>query len=97
MRGSEAEALEHQGARVKFINSDPGLIRFFLRFLDVAGIARTDLIFYISIHESADVAAAQRFWAEVTGAPPDQFRKPSLKRHNPKPSARTPGRTTAAA
>jgi hypothetical protein len=41
-------------------------------------------IIRVSIHESADVEAAQRFWAELTEAPADQFRKPTLKRHNPK-------------
>jgi hypothetical protein len=41
-------------------------------------------IIRVSIHESADVEAAQRFWAEVTEAPADQFRTPALKRHNPK-------------
>ena len=82
--GTKTKPWRTGGARVKFMNSDPGLIRFFLRFLDVAGISRTDLVFYISIHESADIEAAFRFWAEVTGAPPDQFRKPNLKRHNPK-------------
>jgi hypothetical protein len=28
--------------------------------------------------------AAQRFWLEVSGAPPDRFRTPTMKRHNPK-------------
>jgi transposase len=28
--------------------------------------------------------AAQRFWVEVTGVSPSQFRSPTLKRHNPK-------------
>src|ERR1700733_14573419 len=70
--------------RVTFINSDPDLIRFFLRFLDVTGTARTNLSFRIYIHESADVAAAQRFSLETTEAPADQFCTPTLKRHNPK-------------
>lgn len=70
--------------RVVFINSDPALIRFFLCFLDATGTARTDLSFRIYIHESADVEAAQRFWLEVTEATADQFRTPTLKRHNPK-------------
>ena len=70
--------------RVTFINSDPGLIRLFLRFLEATGTARADLSFRIYIHESADVASAQRFWLEVTEAPADQFRTPTLKRHNPK-------------
>ena len=41
--------------RVAFINSDPALIGFFLRFLDTAGIPLDDLIFRVYIHESADV------------------------------------------
>jgi len=70
--------------RVVFMNSDPGLIRFFLRFLKASGISCTDLFFRVYIHESADVESAQKFWLEITGASPDQFRTPSLKRHNPK-------------
>jgi hypothetical protein len=70
--------------RVTFINSDPDLVRFFLCFLDATGTARTDLRFRIYIHESADVAAAQRFWLEITEAPAAQFFTPTLKRHNPK-------------
>ena len=70
--------------RVVFINSDPGLITFFLRFLDVAGVDRDDLILRVHIHENADAEVAQRFWLGVTGTRPSQFRAPTLKRHNPK-------------
>jgi hypothetical protein len=70
--------------RVVFINSDPALIGFFLRFLDTAGIPRDDLIFRMHIHETADIEAAHRFWLDLTGAQASQFRRPVLKRHNPK-------------
>jgi transcriptional regulator with XRE-family HTH domain len=70
--------------RVAFINSDPDLIRFFLRFLDATGTTRTSLSFRIYIHENADADAAQRFWLEITEAMPDQFLTPVLKRHHPK-------------
>ncbi|MGO8958475.1 MAG: helix-turn-helix domain-containing protein [Streptosporangiaceae bacterium] len=70
--------------RVVFINSDPGLILLFLRFLAAVGVAPDRLICQVHIHESADVEAAQRFWRDVTGVPADQFRRPLLKRHNPK-------------
>jgi transcriptional regulator with XRE-family HTH domain len=70
--------------RVTFINSDPNLILFFMRFLAVAGISRDRLICRVYIHESADVAAAQEFWQTLTELPPQQFRRPVLKRHNPK-------------
>ena len=70
--------------RVSFINSDPLLIGFFLRFLDAAGIAADQLIFRVYVHESADVDGAEQFWREVTRAQPNQFRRPTLKRHNPR-------------
>lgn len=63
--------------------SDPLLIRFYLRFLQAAGVTQDRLVFRVSIHDSADHAAAQAFWLQVTQADPTQFRKPSLKRHNP--------------
>lgn len=70
--------------RVVFTNSDPGLSKLFLRFLDTAGITRDRLIYQVQIHESADVRAAQEFWLSVSGADPEQFRRPTLKRHNPR-------------
>jgi transcriptional regulator with XRE-family HTH domain len=70
--------------RVIFMNSDPALIKFFLRFLETTGIERETLIYSVQIHETADVDAAQRFWLDVTRADPAQFRRPTLKHHNPK-------------
>ncbi len=69
--------------RIAFINSDPALIRFFMRFLAVAGIGRDRLICRLYIHESADVDSAQRFWLDVTGLEPAQFGRPTIKRHKP--------------
>jgi hypothetical protein len=79
--------------RVTFINSDPSLIRFFLRFLDATGTSRADLSFRVYIHETADVESAQRFWLEVTGATIDQFATPVMKRHNPKTVRKNVGET----
>ncbi len=80
-----------RGDRVVFTNSDPALIRFFLRFLGATGTPRTDLTFRVCIHENADVESAQRFWQEITGAPPHQFLIPTLKRHNAKTVRRNVG------
>ena len=79
--------------RVIFINSDPALIRFFLRFLEVAGAPRACLRFRVYIHEKADVEAAQRFWQDVTGTTADQFATPTLKRHNPVTARKNVGET----
>ncbi len=77
--------------QVAFINSDPQLIKFFMRFLEVAGVTRDRLICRLYIHESADVAAAEKFWLELTGLPRTQFRRPTLKRHNPRTVRRNTG------
>ena len=81
----------HPQDRVIFVNGDPGLITFFLRFLDVAGVDRSQLRYRVSIHESADADAAGRYWLKVTGADPAQFNRPTLKRHNPKTVRRNIG------
>src|SRR5579859_152459 len=70
--------------QVAFTNSDPGLIRFFLRFLHTVGVEPNRLTYRVLIHENADARAAERFWSDVTRAELARFRKPTLKRHNPK-------------
>jgi hypothetical protein len=73
-----------RGDQVLFMNSDPALVRFYLRFLAVVGIEWNRLRCRVQIHESADAEVAQRFWLDVTGLEAAQFRRPALKRHNPK-------------
>ena len=68
----------------------PALIRFFLRFLDSGRNrpART-CAYRVHIHETADVAAAERFWLSVTHADHASF---AVRRSNVTtrgPSART--------
>jgi hypothetical protein len=69
---------------VRFVNSDPALIRFFLKFLDKAGVPQDSLRFRIHIHERGDAAAATRYWASVTAATPGQFARPVIKHHTPR-------------
>jgi predicted transcriptional regulator len=73
-----------RGDQVIFMNSDPALIRFYMHFLATAGIERDRLRCKIQIHERADLEAAQRFWLDVTGLNAAQFRRPALKKHNPR-------------
>jgi hypothetical protein len=70
--------------RIIFVNSDPRLIVFFLRFLALAGVTPDRLIGRVHIHESADLSGAQEFWQRVTGIPAEQFGRLTLKQHNPK-------------
>ncbi|MFI6806528.1 hypothetical protein ACIBO6_16115 [Streptomyces luteogriseus] len=69
---------------VCFVNSDPGMIRVFLAWLDLLGVERERLRFTVMIHESADVAGAESYWADLVGADRSAFNKTTLKKHNPK-------------
>ncbi|QXE36476.1 hypothetical protein KQY30_21820 [Streptomyces sp. GMY02] len=69
---------------LQFINSDPNVIRLYLRWLDLLEIPRERLRFRVSIHESADVAEAEKFWADLVGVTPSALQKATLKKHNPK-------------
>ncbi|MFJ2110974.1 hypothetical protein ACIOEX_03440 [Streptomyces sp. NPDC087850] len=70
--------------RVSFINSDPDMITTFIAWLDLLGIDRGRLRFQLQIHETADVHAAERYWAALVGADVATFQKTTLKKHNPK-------------
>ncbi|MDQ1036752.1 transposase [Streptomyces sp. V3I8] len=69
---------------VTFVNSDPGMIDFFLRWLDLLGVGRDRVRYCVMIHETADVAGAERYWADLVGADSSAFNKTTIKKHNPK-------------
>ncbi|MEU1780986.1 hypothetical protein ABZ545_16030 [Streptomyces abikoensis] len=70
--------------RVTFVNSDPDMIELYLAWLRLLGVEKDRLRFHLMIHESADVARAEEFWAGVVGADTQAFGKTTLKKHNPK-------------
>ncbi|MEU6502049.1 hypothetical protein ABZ895_21090 [Streptomyces californicus] len=76
-----------------FINSDPNVIKVYLRWLDLLGVARDRLHIRVSIHESGDAPGAERFWSDVTGVPRTAFMRATLKKHNPKTNRRNTGAT----
>ncbi|WP_146605024.1 hypothetical protein [Jiangella anatolica] len=70
--------------RLNFINSDPDMILLFIVWLERLGVDRSRLKYRVNIHESADVPAAEAYWADVVGVPVEQLDRATLKRHNPK-------------
>lgn len=75
----------------KFTNSDPRMIKAFLAWLRLMGVTDDRLRFTLQIHETADIAGAENFWAEVVGLGPPHFGKTSVKRHNPKTNRKNKG------
>src|SRR3954452_7440422 len=72
-----------RGGSVDFINSDVDVLRTFLAWLDLLRIPKEDRKFRLSIHESADVAASERWWSEKLGFPLEVLAPTVLKRHQP--------------
>ena len=68
---------------LKFINNDPDVIRLFIAWLRLLGVPSDRVTCRVSIHESADVRAAERFWAGVVGIAPGELQRTTLKRYWP--------------
>ena len=70
------EGAKTEGA-VKFANSDPRMIRFFVSWLlEFFEIDEARLRLRLYLHEGLDLDEAERFWSAVTGIPNSQFVKP---------------------
>ncbi|HEX5540720.1 MAG TPA: resolvase [Micromonospora sp.] len=68
---------------LQFINSDLRLVELFLRFLEATGRDRCELRYRLSIHETADVDGAVRWWGEQLRVEARCFQRTVIKRHNP--------------
>lgn len=65
------------GSRVRFTNTDPRMVALFcqwFRTFFAPDESRLRLMLYL--HRGLDLAAAQAFWADVTGIPRAQFTRP---------------------
>ncbi|MFJ8016346.1 hypothetical protein [Streptomyces sp. NPDC096339] len=80
--GSKDKPYERR-ERAIFVNSDPGMIGVYLAWLRLLGVEEEHMRFHVMIHESADVAGAEKFWTDFVGGDPTRFHKTTLKRHNP--------------
>lgn len=70
--------------RVTFVNSDPDMITLYLAWLDLLGVESGRRRFAVQIHETADVASAEQFWADHVGVQRAELLKTTLKKHNPR-------------
>src|SRR5437763_6404734 len=66
--------------QVQFINSDPGLIQLFLRWLDLIGVEPERITYRVAMHPTSDELAARAFWSQVVGVPIQRFHRTALKK-----------------
>jgi len=76
---------------VVFVNSDPGVIQLYLAWLRMLGVEEERLRYRVMIHASADVEAAERYWAGLVGVDGSALQRTTLKKHNPKTVRRNVG------
>ena len=71
---------------LQFINSDPDMIKVFLAWLDLLGVARGRTAPSVSASTSRPTSPRlEQFWAESRpGWTPRLFEQATLKKHNPK-------------
>ncbi|MEW2526077.1 hypothetical protein [Streptomyces sp. NPDC047071] len=90
--GTKSKPYERR-ERVTFVNSDPGMVKIFLSWLNLLNVERENVRFYVMIHETADVPGAEQYWADLVGADRSAFNKTTIKKHNPKTVRKNVGET----
>lgn len=65
----------NSGASLKFSNSDPTMIIFFLKWLkEICLISPQDIIYELYIHETANWKSAVRYWSKIISIPSPKIR-----------------------
>lgn len=70
---------------VKLGNSDPIMIKIFLKWLMVVcKIPKKDICFRIFLHRTAEhkIVNVQKYWSDIAGFPITKFQKVTWKKHN---------------
>ena len=66
--------------RVRLANTNPQVIRAFLRFLrETCGVEEEKIFAWINIFDDVNLEEAQIYWEQVTGLPRSQFHKPMVR------------------
>ncbi|TLS40428.1 hypothetical protein FE633_41525 [Streptomyces montanus] len=78
---------------LQFINSDPNVIKLYLRWLESLGVERERMRFRVSIHATADAAEAVAFWADLVGVDASTFQPTTLKQHTPRTNRKNTAET----
>lgn len=82
------------GSGIRFTNSDPWMIKIFLKWLsDIAHIDREQIYFEIYIHENSknSIPKVRRYWAQVTRYPLARFSSVYFKKDKVKTMRKNTG------
>lgn len=63
-------------------NTDPSMIRFFMRWLATFGVSKNHLRVHVHLYADMDISKELRYWSKALGLPLTSFRKPYIKASN---------------
>ena len=66
-------------ASTSLSNTDPAMIRFFIRWLGALGVSKDCLRVYVHLYSDMDVQQELRYWSKTLNLPLSSFRKPYIK------------------
>jgi len=74
-----AEGLKMGNAEIGLANTDPSMLKCFIRWLGVLGVPKKRLRIRLHLYSDMDIAEYQKFWSKELGVPEPQFQKPYIK------------------
>lgn len=75
-----AEGTKTTTATTSLSNTDPAMIRFFIRWLELFGVAKKRLKVHLHLYSDMDTEKYLTFWSKEIRLPITQFRKPYIKK-----------------
>lgn len=80
--GGSKQKEQNISQRVIFSNSDPILLKLFIKWLkEICRIEKNDILHSIYIHESGDMNKALVYWSETLNVSKNKFSRTIIKRH----------------
>ncbi|MDP2668524.1 MAG: helix-turn-helix domain-containing protein [bacterium] len=66
-------------ARLVISNTNPAVIKFFIRWLSIFKVPKEKLRIYVHLYKDMNIKKELNFWAKTLGIPLQQFQKPYIK------------------
>ena len=74
-----AEGTKASKGTIIMTNTDPGMLKFFMKWLDLMEVPRAKVKGYLHLYSDMDVALETKFWADSLSLPVSAFRKAYIK------------------
>ena len=65
---------------VAFTNTDPGMIRIFIKWLELMGVKKDQLKLKLHLYSDMDIKKESDYWSKILNISKDNFRKPYIKK-----------------